>query len=401
MFQYNYGGVRYLAFYDLMQHLPNHEWFLGIALPASDITSQLLKQVLISIAVTVVILIIGLITIWFVATALSRPILQLVAEAMLIKKLDLPANKRPSSHIKEIFYLQGAFNNMKESLRAFRRYVPFSVVKTLMSRGKVSKVGGEKKKLSVLFSDINGFTSISEHMHPEKLMAYLSTYFEVMTKSITQKSGTIDKYIGDAIMALWGAPIDDEHHALHACECAVSMIESLQKLNADWKAQNLPELAIRIGIHTGEVVVGNVGSAERLNYTVIGDNVNLASRIEELNKLYQSQIIVSEAIHKLVKEYFMFRLLDHVAVKGKTKGVYVYELLLDQGKVDNRLADYNKEFSKAFSAYKKGKWNEALSAFHKMSKKYPQDDLVIIYAKRCELFKNHPPENWHGILRLQ
>jgi adenylate cyclase len=401
MFQYKYNNVRYLAFYDQMQHLPNHEWFLGIALPASDITSQLLQQVLISIAVTIVILLIGLVTIWFVATALSKPILQLVAEATLIKKLDFPANKRPSSRIKEIFYLQGAFNNMKESLRAFRRYVPFSVVRNLVTRGRLSKIGGEEKVLTILFSDINGFTTISEHMQPEELTSYLSTYFEVMTKDITQKYGTVDKYIGDAVMAIWGAPIEDKNHALHACECAVLMQDSLQKLNAKWGEQNLPQLKIRIGIHTGEVVVGNVGSEERLNYTVIGDNVNLASRLEGLNKLYISQIIVSEETYNLVKDHFQFRILDHVAVKGKTKGVYVYELLLDQEKFDGRLDEYKKEFNQAFRSYQKGLWDEAKQMFHHLTKEYPRDELAKIYVDRCHLFKIHPPVNWKGVWRLQ
>jgi adenylate cyclase len=401
LFDYKFAGKTYLAHFDQIAQLPKSTWFLGIVLPMQDISAPLITQVIISFAITIAILTLGLIVIWFVAKALSKPIIQLVSEAALIRKLEFPANKKPTSRIREIFYLQGAFNNMKDSLRSFRRYVPFVVVKNLLIHSKIAKVGGVRKTLTILFSDINGFTTLSEHLPAEQLTKYLSTYFEEMTREITKSNGTVDKYIGDAVMALWGAPLDDKDHALHACKCAVQMQDSLERLNAAWQKENLPELQVRIGIHTGEVVVGNIGSEERLNYTVIGDNVNLASRLEGLNKLYKTKIIVSEATYQLVKENFLFRLLDNVAVKGKTTGVRVYELLLNEDKFSNRLAEYNSEFAYAFNLYQKGLWDDAMREFDRLMQSYPNDELAKFYSERCAFLKNHQPTDWQGVWRLQ
>ncbi|MEI7848621.1 MAG: adenylate/guanylate cyclase domain-containing protein, partial [Chloroflexota bacterium] len=180
------------------------------------------------------------------------------------------------------------------------KYMPYTLVKNLMVSGNIAEIGGDSKNLTILFSDIENFTPLSEKMPPRDLMLYLSEYFETATKIIIKNGGTVDKYIGDGILAFWGAPIDDKNHAIHCCNTALELQEAFKILNLKWRSEGKPEIMTRIGINTGNVVVGNIGSEDRLNYTVIGDQVNLASRMESLSKIYGTRIIVSEMLSAVV-----------------------------------------------------------------------------------------------------
>ena len=238
------------------------------------------------------------------------------------------------------------------------------LVKNLILSGKVAEVGGEMKEITVFFSDIENFTTIAEKMPAQKVMDYLSEYFQVVTKVILDNKGVIDKYIGDGIMAIWGAPIEDEKHYMHACQAVLQIKDELKKLNKKWVSEGNPEVGTRIGISTSEAIVGNVGSDDRLNYTALGDGVNLASRLEDLNKVYGTHTIVSEHTYNLVRDYFEFRFVDRVRVKGKTEEVSVYELLGKKTREKNlELEDYNQKFQKAFSLYENSKWQEASGLF--------------------------------------
>lgn len=401
VFTYKFNEKDYLTLYKPMHIIGGNDWFISIVIPLGDIASGLNARLMLSIAVAGSILIIGLFLAWLAAHALSRPIIKLADETGLVRQLEINFVSKLKSHIKEIIYMQDAINAMKKSLQSFARYVPITLVKRLMASGDVANVGGENRSVTFLFSDISGFTSISEHINPEDLMNYLSEYFKAMSKIILQNKGTIDKYIGDAIMAFWNAPLEDPEHATNACNSALRMLEVLASLNQEWKQQGKPELVVRIGINTGKAVIGNVGSEDRLSYTAIGDSVNLTNRIEELNKFYKSTIIVSSSSYQLVKDKFNFRLIDNVTVRGREEGVLIYELLPQTNMFGERLDNYNTEFKAAFNLYQQKQWSEAAALFTKLSVAYPQDNLTKIFVERCHTLILNPPDKWNGIWRFQ
>ncbi len=209
----------------------------------------------------------------------------------------------------------------------FSKFISKSVVDELLKHPDKLKLGGEKKILTVLFSDIRGFTSISERLTPEELVEHLNVYLQAMTDLVFKYNGTLDKYVGDEIMAFWGAPIELENHALESCKCAIEMMEVLTNMNKNWRMQDKPELNIGIGLNTGDMVVGNMGSASRMDYTLMGDNVNLGARLEGTNKVYGTNIIISEMTYQYVKEKVIVRELDLIRVKGKELPVRIYELV--------------------------------------------------------------------------
>ena len=209
----------------------------------------------------------------------------------------------------------------------FSYYVHPSVVNQLISNPHLVRLGGEKREMTVLFTDLWNFTTISEAYPPEFIFNLLNEYFEVMTKIVFKYGGTLDKYIGDALVAFWGAPIHYEDHALRACLCALKMQFELEKLRMRWEMEGKPLLYMRIGINTGEMIVGNLGGYGRFNYTVIGDSVNLGARLESINKEFGTNIIISEYTYEKVKDFFSVREIGSITVKGKTKAVKIYELI--------------------------------------------------------------------------
>jgi adenylate cyclase len=295
--------------------------------------------------------------------------------------------------------MSDAFEAMRRSLQSFERYVPSSLVKALIREGKIAQVDGENKELTFLFSDISNFTQLAEHIDPYRLMQILSEYFESMTQAVIQANGTVDKYIGDAVMAFWNAPLLVPEHALRACQTAVDMLQRMKILNQHWYQQGLPNLSIRIGINTGFAIVGNVGSQERLSYTAIGDNVNLASRLEALNKIYGTQIIVAQTTYELVKNHFTFRFIDNVAVRGKKKGVAIYELVTETP--TDILMAYQQQFMSAFVIYQQGDWQQSLKLFEELVNAYPDDKIAQLFIKRCNWLIETNPVQWDGIWRME
>ena len=260
-------------------------------------------------------------------------------------------------------------------------------------------MGGSRKKLAILFSDIENFTSIAEQTAPNLLMTQLCEYFEELSSIISKEAGTIDKYIGDSIMAFWGAPLPDAESCHHAAYAAVLCQEKLVELNAQWKKQGRPQFITRIGIHTGEAIVGNLGSSERLNYTALGDTINIASRLEGINKNYKTNIIVSDEVYEQIKDRFILRMIDCVIVKGRTKSSCLYELLGDdRTKITFDLNAYRAQFKEGFMHYQKQQWDEAIASFHHCIKIYPTDTIAPIFIGRCNQYKLIPPgSDWKGI----
>lgn len=218
-------------------------------------------------------------------------------------------------------------------------------------------------------------------------MAHVSEYLNVMTQVIHQHSGNVDKYIGDSVMAFWGAPLDDPTHAVHACQAALSCCYQINELNDKWKKQGKPLFYTRFGINTGTTVVGNMGSFDRLNYTAIGDEVNIAARLEQINKIYGTQIIVSEAVYQKCKGKFLFRPIDIVRVKGKVNYTIIYELVAsNEGSSKTRATVKQKELCQltfsAYEAYHAGQTALSKSLYAAILDKFPDDPVAVFYLKR-------------------
>lgn len=400
IFVYSVDGKNYIAAYEKIAEVKSeYPWFVVIITPVNDIVAPLRKNILLGFMLMGFALLGGVMMASIFSTSLSRPIKKLADDANWICLLQLENIVSLFSRIKEISNMADSFMKMKNALYSFQRYMPITLVKKLIISNKIAAVGGEAKELTLLFTDIQDFTKLTEVFDPEELMRYLSEYFQSITKIIIEVYGTVDKYIGDGVMAFWGAPIADADHVLHACQATIRVHEALQKLNLKWCEENKPVVITRFGISSGWVIVGNVGSDDKLNYTSLGDPVNLASRLEGLNKIYDTSIIVSEFVYEKVKDKFEFRLLDRVAVKGKKQSVYIYELLgeVDLNNIDLDLERYNSDFYQAFSSYEQGDWSVALGLFQDLDNKYPDDHLIKIFVTRCLKFDANPPPNWCGV----
>jgi len=283
----------------------------------------------------------------------------------------------------------------------FGHYLNPAVVNILVNEPEKAKLGGDRRELTIFFSDIASFTTISEHYHknPEGLVELLNEYLDEMTSIVLKYDGTLDKYEGDALMAFWGAPLPQKDHALRTCYAALDMQKRLAELRPKWKKEGKPELAARCGVNTGIVIVGNMGGKDRFDYTVIGDSVNLASRLEGANKQYQSQIMISDFTFNHVKGKVVTRELDLIQVKGKTEPVKVYELL---GKTGMQMTENQKQsielYHEGLKLYQERKWEEAIAYFQQTFSLDETCYVAQIYTQRASLYQiNPPPDDWNGV----
>ncbi len=298
------------------------------------------------------------------------------------------------------------FSEERDKRRAretFSRFLAPAIVDEVLAEEGAVRLGGEKRVLTVLFSDIRGFTSISEKLDPHVLLGLLNEYLTPMTDVVVSgHQGTLDKYIGDAIMAFWGAPREQPDHALRACRAALAMIEGLAPLRARWKAQGLPDVDVGIGVNTGPMSVGFVGSENRFyNYTVLGDAVNLASRLEGANKEYGTRIILGPATYAMARDAVVARELDLVRVMGKREPVQIHELLALRP-APPALAAFLEAFAGGLSAYKAQRWDEAAARFCEADALRGGDPPSRKYLERCEAMRREPPgAEWDGVFELK
>ncbi len=281
--------------------------------------------------------------------------------------------------------------------RAFQHYVAPAIVEQMLNDPSRLKLGGEEYEITVLFSDLEGFTTLSEHLTPAQLSATLGDYFKEMLDVLLPQHGTLDKLIGDAIMMYFGCPIPDERHAVQACRGALAMQQRMIDLNRRWRAQGLPQLRTRIGINTGRAVAGNMGTDTIFNYTVLGDCVNLASRLEGANKEYGSLITVGEDTWTRVHAEFEMRELDWIRVKGKVKPVAMYELVSEAGALDDQRKEAFRCYAEGLAFYRAGRWSEAAAAFDAALRVHPVDGPSRAMARRCAYYQRHVPATWDGV----
>ncbi len=270
--------------------------------------------------------------------------------------------------------------------RTFTQYMDKRIVDYLLNNPEFITPGGQKKIVTVFFADIAGFTTISEKLSPENTALMLHKVLNSLTEVIIKNSGIVDKYIGDCIMAFWGAPLKTDSDEVNACRAAIKCIESLKEINKEFSEKGLPFIKIRIGIHTGDAIVGNIGSDRLFNYTVIGDTVNIASRLESVNKLFNTNIIISKETYSRVSDNFIARELGVITVKGKTRPLTIFEILSEKDDINPEKISLVKRFNTGYSFFKEKKWTEAKDIFHSILNDFPEDGPSRFYLKKTEEF---------------
>lgn len=298
------------------------------------------------------------------------------------------------------FYKYFAVEKNKKMIKsAFNQYVQKELVDEIIEKPELLKLGGQKREMTVMFSDLAGFTAISERLTPEELVDFLNEYLTAMTDIIFRHKGTLDKYIGDAIMAFWGAPLQQSDHAILACRSVLAMIRETDTLRERWLSEGKPYVHVRYGINTGPMVVGNMGSLERFNYTVMGDSVNLGARLEPANNMFGTTAMISQFTYAHVKDHFLCRKLDLMAVKGKNEPVIVYELIanLDEKSLLDTYQPVISDFEAGLQAYYAQDWQKAMEYF----RKHPEDGPSKTYIQRTQNFIENPPgDSWDGVYRM-
>jgi len=401
-FRYSAGGTEYFGSYRRITGADMPGWIIAQVVPYREIMGPVERNNLETLGIGVVVCILIVLVSAWVSALVAKPLRRIALDSEAIGRFELEARPLEHSMIREVDQLMVATHDMKRGLRSFRKYVPADLVRQILASGGEAELGGQRATLTIFFSDIADFTTISERLSPEELVDQLAEYFEAMSSALKeQPPGTLDKFIGDSIMAFWGAPAPNPEHAVTACRAALRCQEQLKELQDKWTREGKPLFHQRIGINSGEVIVGNMGSITRLNYTVVGDTVNVASRFEGLNKLYGTRIIIGESTRAQVKDQFLVRPLDLVSVKGSAKGVRIYELMAEMSSADERMRTIARLAATALDLYLDRRWDEAREEYGKILALDPSDRPAGMLSERCRLYlENPPPFDWSGIYHI-
>jgi adenylate cyclase len=367
--------------------IPEAEFLGGIEQTMRRLTIGLAALVLCAVAVST----------WLARHLIAVPLAKVAAELRNVERFELEKVERHPSRLTELDALSNVIANMATGLTAFRKYLPSDVVKNLVAQGIKARPGGTIRPLTILFTDIAGFTGLSERMR-DRTVELLGSYLDLMSREIHSHHGTIDKFIGDAVMAFWGAPAANANHAFDACRAALACQEALAR-SGILDDQGDP-LSVRIGINSGNVLVGNIGSDARLNYTAIGDAVNLASRIEGANRLYGTGIIIGEATRREAGDAISVRELDRIAVYGRSEGTAIYELLgLIQG--GGSPPGWVAFYERGLEAYRARNFSKAIELFERVLAMREFDLPSHKMIDRCRALDAAPPlDDWTGTMVL-
>lgn len=385
----------------------NISWFFVVAFPESVFLSQIntLYQIVIPI-IAPLIVILGALASILLIRYITRPLKKLTKQLLTVANLDFdkigPIKPPDRLQLKEIARINAAVFTMMSGLKSFAKYVPQDVVKLLLKMRKEAVLGVEEIELTVYFSDIADFTSISEDLDPESLVNLMSEYLQEMSTIILEHQGIVDKYIGDAVMAFWNAPLPIENHSMVGCEVALLTQSRLRVLQEKWTKQNFPIVRVRVGVNSGLALVGNLGSPERLSYTCIGDNVTLASRLEGLNKLYGTYILISDAVYQNVKDAFVARLLETIKTKRMDGSTRIYELICEKNEETSpEILSRVELYEKAMQHYYEKDFETARNMFQNYLQLVPEDLGAIRHISSCDaLIANPPPEQWDAAIKL-
>ena len=394
----------------IVRVLHNEETGLSVIslISPREIRDPALRSILIFLAVTAAFLcLLVLMMNRVIGFLVVKPINALTQDMKNVQSFDLDKDIPVDDRTVEIHQMVTALDNMKKGLRSFRRYVPGDLVYQLIRNNTEAALSAERRTLSVCFCDIADFTTISEAYDPDRLARHLGAYFEGMTRILQEHEATVDKFIGDAIMAFWGAPRDVPDHARLACHAILRCQEFIRDFTRE---KGRPPFRTRFGLNYGEAIVGNMGYEDRLSYTAIGDTVNVASRYEGINKVYGTCAVVTESVQELTREEFAFREIDTVVVKGRTRGMKVYELL---GRMEDYTEDQKKSLAlweAALDAYHQRDWTSCLQLLDMYGRKAdgrlsgpPSRDraFVILRKRLTDFVQKAPPDDWTGAVYLR
>jgi adenylate cyclase len=369
---------------------------IGVVVDLRDITGGAYLHAAIAVGAALLTLLAAVMCGRVLSSRIARPIVEIAGDLAKVAAFSISREPAPRSFVREVSELGASVDRMKASLRSFAHYVPTDLVRTLLAHGQDAELGGEIRRLTIHFSDIADFTAISEGMEPTRLVAAIGGYFELMTGALTRHGGTVDKFMGDGIMAFFNAPEELPDHPRQACLAALEAQGRLARVEAETPPGE-PVFHARIGLGLGEVLVGNIGTRERFAYTLLGDEVNLASRLEGLNKLYGTEIIVSGAVRDEAGDGFEWRRLDRVAVKGRHQGTAIAELIGAKGAVAGDILAARDVYERALDCYFAGEFERAAELFAEAAGLRPGDLGAAMMRDRAFALANNPPLSWDGV----
>jgi adenylate cyclase len=315
---------------------------------------------------------------------LARSLRALAEQTDSIRHFELAPMPQLRSVISEIDDLGRSVFTMRNVVRNFASFVPKQIVRQLIETGAALELGGTRREITVLFTDIADFTAKTEKADPSDVMVFTSRYFAALSTEIMNHHGTIDKFIGDSVMAIWNAPADDDNQVLNACEAVAACLRRNDELNDSFRCEGWPPYQTRFGLHVGDAVVGNIGSSDRMNYTALGATVNLASRLEGLNKSYGTRVLVSDAIRRRAESRFVFRSVDRLKPKGFAEAFTIYELRSEGSEHTPFEIVFCQRWEQVYALIEEGDTVGAHAALRAFLDKYPTDGVARYHASRLE-----------------
>jgi adenylate cyclase len=391
---FDFGGAKWFSATRSFEE-EGLKWNVAAVAPESDFMRDVNATMRVALVVSIAAVLFAVVISAIMARWVAAPLVRVAREMERVGRFELDDAEAPFSVFVELSLIHDALANMKRGLMNFAVYVPRDRVRSVLEGGQRAELGGRTKQLTVFFSDIAGFTTLSERMAPGALVELLGRYFDEMTRVISAHQGTIDKFIGDGIMAFWNAPGVVADHPVRACEAALACKRKLDELKKG--DARMGGVSARIGISTGDALVGNIGSSTRMNYTVMGDTVNLAARLESLGKTYGTPILVSGACREAAKDRIVMRHVDVVAVNGKQQGVHVYEPLALVSENDDKAVSLAALSERAMEAYLSRRFGEATGRFEEILRVYPDDLAAATLQGRSRRYELEPPaEGWTG-----
>lgn len=397
--EFSHEGKDYITLVQPLDLPGPTRYYASVVVPRNEYLDVVYQNLYITLGLGVVILTLAIgLGVWQ-ARRVTEPLAEIGRELDSIGNLRF-REEDPDirSRIREVALFSDSVGKMKVSLRAFSRYVPRDLVRLLLARGYEAQLGGDLRKITVVFTDLAGFTAFSEKLNPDEAFSELSEFLEIVAQCQEKYHGITSSFTGDGTLALFNAPEEDPNHERDATLSALEILDSLRRCNLERKKEGKFEFRARIGINTADVLLGNLGTHERFAYTAIGDGVNLASRLEGLSKLYGTEILVGSECREAIPEGVEWRLVDRITVVGRRQATEIFEPLGKEGEVDAQHLEARDRYEKALHQYFDGNLDAALAGFHSALAAWPGDRAALELIRRCQLYIDEGlPEGWDGV----
>lgn len=400
--QFQVNGQTYVGGFTRITGERRPDWLLCLVVPQTDFFVSSKETLVFFATIAVITLIVGGLISYLLAERVARPLRRLAQETGKITSLEFDDQPLPESNIREVDQLNESVETMKTGLRSMEKLVPTEYARYLIQTGQEAKLGGERRFMTTSFGDIVGFTKLSGQLPPEELVLVLSDYLDVLSSQVIAHGGTLDKFNGDDVMAFWGAPNHSEDHPLLAVQCALRSITAMHEMHDQWKKIRRPTLSAAFGISSGDVIVGNVGNKLRMNYTVIGDSVNLASRLQGINKFYGTHILIGAITAEHIDKEVLCRPIDFVEVLGREEPAMIFEPLAMRSEATKHQITLAALHSDAFESYQRRTWQKAAKKFEAVLAHSPDDPPARNLLDRCRTYLENPPGNdWNGAYEMK